>query len=544
MAAYDWEKEFKAWKWNVPEHFNMGYDCCDKWADDPKTANKTCLMWESEKGDTRKFTFAEMKAASNRFGNVLRKLGVKKGDRFLIRLPNVPEFQMAVLGGFKIGAVPIPSSMMFKDHEIEYRLNDSDAVAVLTSPEAVGEVDKIIANCPSVKNVIIVGKTKGDEVDLEKEMKAASDKLTIEKTKSTDIAFFCYTSGTTGNPKGAVHEHRWGMGNDPNALFWQAYQKDDIFAHTGDLNWIFPFGNGFIYAWRHGITTLVYQGRFDPAKWYSLMAKYKVTNLASVPTCYRMFLTVKDAEKTYDLKALRHCISAGEPLNPEVVVEWKRRFGIDILDGIGMTEIMVYLSNQKGMPIKPGSCGRPQPGHICAVVDDKGTPQPVGQEGNLAVKRDDPSLFREYWKKPEKTTECFVGEWFLSGDTLRIDEDGYFWFAGRGDDLIKASGYRISPFEVESAVNSHPAVLESAAVASPDPIRGTIVKSFVVLREGQKPSDKLVEDIQDHVKKVSAAYKYPREIEFVSSLPKTQSGKTKRKVLREQEKDRKQPKKL
>jgi len=370
-------------------------------------------------------------------------------------------------------------------------------------------------------------------------MKDASIHLEIEPTKHTDIAFFCYTSGTTGNPKGAVHLHQWVPGNDPSVLFWQNALETDIVAHTGDLNWIYPLGNGFLYTWRWGISTLVYDGKFDPVHWFELLEKYRVTNLASVPTAYRMFLTVNDAEKTYDLSRLRHCISAGEPLNPGVIKEWKRRFGIDAYDGIGMTEIMVYVSNMRDMKIKLGSCGRPQPGHLCALVNDEGKPVPLGETGVLAVKKTDPGLFREYWNKPEKTTESFKGDWFLSGDVLYQDEEGYYWFSGRNDDLIKASGYRISPFEVESAIISHPDVLECAVVASPDPMRGTIIKAYVVLRDRTKASERLVKEIQEHTKTVAAPYKYPREIEFVTELPKTQSGKIKRKELRELEQQKK-----
>lgn len=368
-------------------------------------------------------------------------------------------------------------------------------------------------------------------------------KLKLEPTNSDDMAFFCYTSGTTGNPKGAVHLHRWALGNDPSVLYWQNAKENDIVAHTGDLNWIYPLGNGFLYVWRWGITTFVYEGRFDANRWFELMEKYKVTNLASVPTAYRMFLTVKDAEKKYNLKPLRHCISAGEPLNPKVISEWKKRFGLDILDGIGMTEVMVYLSNMRDLKIRPGSCAKPQPGHICALVDDEGKTVPKGESGVLAVKADDPGLFKEYWNKPEKTKESFKNGWFLSGDVLHQDEEGYFWFSGRNDDLIKASGYRISPFEVESAIISHPDVLECAVIASPDETRGTIVKAYVVLHDRTKASDKLVEDIQEHTKRVAAPYKYPREIDFVTELPKTQSGKIKRKELRELEMEKKGVKK-
>jgi benzoate-CoA ligase family protein len=530
-VRFDYEKEYKNWKWNIPERYNMGYDCVDKHL--PALKNKVALYWEHESGETRKYTFWEYSTLSNKFGNVLKELGVKRGDRFLIRLPNVPEFQMAFLGGVKIGAVPIPSSVMFKAKEVEYRINDSSAILVVTTPEYVKEVEKI--KCPTLKHIIVVGDAEKDQLSFYDLMKSASRYLQIANTKANDIAFFCYTSGTTGMPKGTVHAHRWAIGNDPNALYWQLYRQDDIVAHTGMLAWIYPLGNAFIYAWRHGASVLLYEGRFDPERWFSLLEKYQVTNLASVPTAYRMLLTVRGAEKRYDLSQLRHCISAGEPLNPEVIQEWKRRFGLTILDGIGMTEIMVYLSNIPGMPVKPGSCGKPQPGHICAVVDEDGNPVKPGELGTLAIREGDPGLFLEYWNKPDKTRKAFKNGWFLTGDTVYMDEDGYYWFSARGDDLIMTSGYRVSPFEVESTLVEHPAVLEAAAVASPDKMRGVIVKAFVILNEGYEPSKELIKDIQKFAKESAAPYKYPREIEFVKELPKTQSGKIKRKELRELE---------
>jgi acetyl-CoA synthetase len=538
MGELEYEKIYKAWKWDIPKKYNIGVDVIDKHTT-TKNKNKVALYWENATGEAVRYTFWDLKNLSNKFGNVLKNLGFTKEDRFLIRLPNIPAFQISFLGGVKIGAVPIPSSVMFREHEIEYRINDSSAKAVITTPKFVKEVHAVKKNCKTLKHIIVVGDPQEGELSYNQIMKESSIHLDTEPTKNTDIAFFCYTSGTTGNPKGAVHLHQWVPGNDPSVLFWQNALETDIVAHTGDLNWIYPLGNGFLYTWRWGISTLVYDGKFDPVHWFELMEKYRVTNLASVPTAYRMFLTVKDAEKTYDLSALRHCISAGEPLNPEVIKEWKRRFGLDAHDGIGMTEIMVYLSNMQDMKIKLGSCGKPQPGHICALLDENGKPVPIGESGTLSVKKTDPGLFREYWNKLDKTKESFKGDWFLSGDVLYQDEDGYYWFSGRNDDLIKASGYRISPFEVESAIISHPEVLECAVVASPDPMRGTIIKSYVVLRDRTKASENMVKDIQEHTKKVAAPYKYPREIEFVTELPKTQSGKIKRKDLRELEKQKK-----
>jgi acetyl-CoA synthetase len=538
MGELNYDKEYKQWKWDIPTMYNIGADIVDKHAASGNR-NKLALIWENAAGATERYTFGELKTLTDKFGNVLKELGLAKGDRFLIRLPNNPAFQVSFVGGVKIGAVPIPSSVMFREHEVEYRINDSSAKAVITTAKYAKEVHAVEEHCKTLEHVIVVGDAQGDELSYPTLMKEAESHLAVERTKSTDIAFFCYTSGTTGNPKGAVHLHRWVPGNDPSVLFWQNGLPTDIIAHTGDLNWIYPLGNGFLYVWRWGITTFVYEGKFDPVKWFELLEKYHVTNLASVPTAYRMFLTVKDAEKTYDLSSLRHCISAGEPLNPEVIKEWKRRFDLDAHDGIGMTEIMVYLSNMRGMKMKLGSCGKPQPGHECALLDENGSPVTLGETGVLSVKKTDPGLFREYWNKPEKTAESFKGDWFLSGDMLYQDEEGYYWFSGRNDDLIKASGYRISPFEVESAIISYPDVLECAVVASPDPMRGVIIKAYVVLRDRSKASAGLVKEIQEHTKKVAAPYKYPREIEFVTELPKTQSGKIKRKELRELEKEKK-----
>jgi len=538
MGEFNYRKEYQNWKWDIPEKLNIGYDCVDKHTKTSKK-NKVALFWENEERETDKFTYSDMKNLTDKFGNALKNIGFKKGDRFLIRLPNLPEFQISFLGGTKIGAVPIPSSVMFRAHEIEYRVNDSKSKAVITTSKFVKQVNEVRDKCPSLEHIIIVDDAYDDQLPYHELMQEASRNLEIESTKSEDMAFFCYTSGTTGNPKGAVHLHRWVSGNDPSVLFWQQAKNDDLLAHTGDLNWIFPLGNGFLYPWRHGFSTFIYDGRFNPNRWLELIEKYKITNLASVPTAYRMFLTVNDPMKKYDLSSLRHCISAGEPLNPRVIQVWKNRTGLDIFDGIGMTEIMVYLSNYGGVKIKPGSCGKPQPGRICNIVNHKGKPLPQGEPGILAVKQTDPGLFKEYWNKPDKTKESFKNGWFLTGDVLYQDEDGYYWFSGRDDDLIMAAGYRISPFEVESAIISHSEVLECAVVASPDKMRGVIVKAFIILLDKTKASDDLVKDIQQHTKMVAAPYKYPREIEFVEELPKTQSGKIKRKELRELEKERK-----
>jgi acyl-coenzyme A synthetase/AMP-(fatty) acid ligase len=426
MGEFNYEKEYKKWKWNIPEKYNIGYDIVDKHAAS-KNRNKIALYWEYTNGESDRFTFGDMKNLTNKFGNALKKLGFKKGDRFLIRLPNIPEYHVSFIGGLKIGAVPIPSSVMLRAQEIAYRINDSSSKAVITTLRYVKEVNEIKDKCPTLTHIIIIDEDVSDQLSYRELMKDSSTSLNIEPTKSDDMAFFCYTSGTSGNPKGVVHLHRWVPSNDPNVLFWQQAKENDLIAHTGDLSWIFPLGNGFLYPWRWGVSTLIYDGRFDPKRWFELLEKYEVTNLASVPTAYQMFLTIKEAEKNYDLSSLRHCISAGEPLDTEVIKKWKKRFGLDLYDGIGMTEIMVYLSNFKGMKIKPGSCGKPQPGHLCMIVNQEGKPVSQGESGILAVKKTDPGLFKEYWNKPQKTNESFKNGWFLTGHVLYRDNEGYYW---------------------------------------------------------------------------------------------------------------------
>ena len=542
MGEFDYEKEYQSWKWNIPKNYNIGYDCVDKHTETYKR-NKIALYWENKKGETDKFTYNDMKRLTNKFGNVLKKLGFKKEDRYLIRLPNLPEFQVSFLGGVKIGAIPIPSSVMLGAQDIEYRINDSGAKAVITTSKYVEEVNNINRKCPTLEEIIIVDDAYADQLSYDELMKESSVNLDIEPTYNEDMAFFNYTSDTTNNPKGVVHLHRWVPGNDPSVLFWQQGRDDDLLTHTGDLNWIFPLGNGFLYSWRWGFSTFIYNGRFNPELWFELIEKYKITNLASVPTAYHMFLEVKDAEKKYDLTSLRHCISAGEPMNPMVIKEWRRRFNLNIYEGIGMTEIMVYLSNYENMTIKPGSYGKPHPGKICSILDHNGNPVPQGNHGVLGIKQTDPGLFKEYWKKPDMTKERFKNGWFLTGDVFYQDKDGYFWFSGRNDDLIITSGYRISPFEIESLIISHPDVSECAVVATPEKNSSVIVKAFVVLHDITKASNDLIKKIQEHIKMAADSGKYLNEIEFVEELPKTQSGMVNRKQLRKLEIERKGVKK-
>jgi acetyl-CoA synthetase len=471
-------------------------------------------------------------------------LGVQRGDRVFLRLPNIPEFYIAALAVAKLGGVFIPSSTQFRASEVGYRLNDSGAVAAISTTSLAAAIDECAGSCPTLKHIITVpypernGAT-AEHQDFNRLLENGSEKFNPAPTQNDDIAFIAYTSGTTGDPKGVVHFQRYPIAYDGLIRYWHDYQPEDIAACPSELGWLLPVASTFLYALGKGLTVVLFDamgGKFDPEKWFALIEKYRITNFTAPPTTYRMMMTVAGAATRFNLSTWRHAVSAGEPLPADTLAAIKKEFGVSPIDGIGMSECMVYCFNHVGVPLKPGSCGRPGPGTVIELMDDNMNPVATGEEGVLCVRRDShPGMMKEYWNKQDRTAEIFRGDWYYSGDVLVRDEDGYFWFKGRNDDVMKASGYRISPFEVESCLVSHPAILEAAAVESPDAMRGMVVKAFVVLRDGQQPSDALACDIQEYVKRTIAPYKYPRKVEFVTALPKTTSGKIRRRELRERE---------
>lgn len=543
--SFDYHAVWSSWNpWSaIPSDYNLGVHLTHGQVLAGR-GDKVALFWENAAGVCRVLTYRQLDVLTNSLASSLQRLGLQRGDRVFLRLPNVPEFYLAALAVAKLGGVFIPSSTQFRASEVEYRLKDSGAVAAITTTSLVDAIDQVRSGCPELKHVIVLPypdvRQSLEHLDFWQLVTGGSEAFAPAATRSDDIAFIAYTSGTTGDPKGVVHLHRYPIAYESLIRYWHDYRADDVVACPSELGWLLPVASTFLYALGKGLTVVLYDalgGKFDPARWFALFQKYRITNFTAPPTTYRMMMASADAAKRFNLSSWRHAVTAGEPLPADTLEAIRKHFGVTPLDGIGMSECMVYCFNMAGTPVRPGSCGRPGPGTVIELLDEDLKPVPPGSEGVLCVRRDThPGMMKEYWNKPERTAEIFRGDWYYSGDVLVRDDEGYFWFKGRNDDVMKASGYRISPFEVESCLVSHPAVLEAAAVESPDPMRGMVVKAFLVLRSEFTPSDALAGEIQEYVKRTIAPYKYPRKIEFVAALPKTTSGKIKRKELREREK--------
>jgi acetyl-CoA synthetase len=525
----------------IPRQYNLGVDLTRRHVEAGR-ADEPCLVWENSLGERRTFTYGEMDVLSDRCASALAKLGVQRGDRVLLRLPNLPEFYIAALGIAKLGGVFIPTSTQFRAPEVEYRLRDSGAVAAISTTHLVGAIDESRATCPELKRILTVPcndvERAADHLDFWNTLIEAPAYFAPADTSADDTAFIAYTSGTTGEPKGVVHAHRYAAAYDYLIRDWHNYRAGDVCACPAELGWLLPVASTFLYAMRAGICAMLYHpvdGRFRAEAWLDLIARHRVTNFVGTPTIYRMLIAAPEIADA-QLHTLRHGVSAGEPLPPDTIAAVKRHLGFEPLDGIGMSECMVYCYNRAGERLHHGSCGVPAPHIRMRLVDEEMRDVAPGESGVLCVHRDDhPGMMRGYWNKPEQTAEIFRGEWYYSGDVLVRDRAGQLWFQGRADDVIKASGYRISPFEVESCLAAHSAVHEAAVVGAPDALRGTVVKAFIVLRPGAVASVALARELQDWVKTNSAGYKYPRQVEFVTELPKTTSGKIKRRLLRTQE---------
>lgn len=531
---FKWRDAYKELNW-MGNRLNMAYAAVDSHVDTWRK-NKIALYWEGEK-KSKEYTFMQLSEESNKFANVLRDMGVDKGDRAFIFLPRIPELYISFLGILKTGAIAGTMFAAFGPSGIKDRLENSSAKVVITDDTLKKRIYKVKKELPDLENIIVVGKTKGREKSYAKEMTGASDKFKVVRTKPTDDAFMLYTSGTTGKPKGVVHRHMALLQEHVTAKWVLDIHEGDVYWCTADPGWVTGVAYGILGSWSNAASSVVDEGRFDPKKWYSILDKYNVSVWYTAPTAIRMLMAAGNKlPKKYDLSNLRHMCSVGEPLNPEAVRWSLKVFGIPFHDTWWQTETGgILIANYPSLPIKPGSMGKPLPGVEAAIIDDNGKNVKPGREGNLAVKPGWPSMMKKIWRRPKKYKSYFMKGWYLSGDRALVDKDGYFWFIGRADDVIKTSGERVGPFEVESALVEHPAVVEAGVIGKPDPMRGEIIKAFVVLAKGYKPSEKLENNIKQFVKKNLAGHAYPREIEFTKTLPKTRSGKIMRRVLKSRE---------
>ena len=517
----------------VPEYFNFTADVIGGWA--ARAPEDLALVAVAADETVRRFTVREISEEAARAATLLRQLGVEKGDRVLVLLPRVAEWYAAMLGCFKIGAVPIPGTTQLTSHDIEYRLQTATAKAAVVHVDSADRVDAVANHCPSLTVKLAVGGSVNGWADFDTPV---DEPIASEPTRSDDALLIYFTSGTTAQPKMVLHtQASLGIGHELTARYWHDLRPGDLHWTVSDFGWAKAAWGKLFGAWRLGVPMFLWNivGKPDYDRMIRMIAEHGITSFCAPPTIYRSLVQMDLA--AYDWSTLRHCTAAGEPLNPEVIAVWGASTGITIYDGYGQTETVCLVANYPWMEVRPGSMGRPMPGFDVDIVDDDGNRLKADQEGHIAV-RTEPrpvGLFREYWLDEERTASVFRHGWYYTGDKATKDRDGYFWFVGRSDDVILSAGYRIGPFEVESALLEHPACMEAAVIGKPDTQRGEVVKAFVVLTEGYAPSDSLVIDLQDHVKSVTAPYKYPREIAFVEELPKTVSGKIRRVELRQQE---------
>ena len=544
-AAYrdfTWEEARREIDWFDGGRLNAAYNSVDRHARNWRK-NKVALYWEGERGEVEKYTFRELAEASNQFANALKSIGVNKGDRVFIFLPRLPELYVAFLGILKMGAIAGTLFAAFGPDALRDRLGDSEAKVVITVPSFLPRVEEIVGDLPALESIVIID-TRGTEVRLKPKehlysvlMSVASNRFEAEPMAPDDYAFMLYTSGTTGKSKGVVHAHQAVMQEYLTAKWILDLKEDDIYWCTADPGWVTGIAYGILGSWANGVSSVLFEGRFNPREWYRIAEKYEVSVWYTAPTAIRMLMKEGSAVAgEYDLSHLRHLASVGEPLNPEAIRWGIEAFGLPFHDNWWQTETgSMLISNYPSMPIKLGSMGRPFPGITATIVDDDGKELSVGIPGNLAIKPGWPSMMRTIWKNQAKYDEYLKDGWYLSGDKAYRDDDGYFWFIGRADDVIKTAGERVGPFEVESALVEHPAVVEAGVIGKPDMMRGEIIKAFVVLNSGHKPTPELEADIKNFVKKHLAGHAYPREIEFTDQLPKTQSGKIMRRVLKARE---------
>lgn len=528
----NYEEIRQAFRWEVPEQYNLGIDVCDK-----HPANKRALIYEDEAGNVTTYTFGQLSKFSNRFANVLQALGLECGERVGILLSQSPEAAITHLAVYKAGGIAVPLFTLFGPDAIEYRLANSDARVVVTDGPNLEKLLTIRDRLPSLSTIIVTEGENEDAVNFWALLNKASADFKPIATTANDPALIIYTSGTTGPPKGAVHAHRVLLGHLPGVEFPHNLfpQPGDLFWTPADWAWIGGLIDVLLPSWHHGIPVLAHRARkFDPEYAFHLIAQHNVRNTFLPPTALKLMRQVENPKERHAIN-LRSLGSGGETLG-EALLSWGDEvFGLTINEFYGQTEVNLVLGNCASiLPVRPGSMGRPIPGHNVDIIDEEGHPMAPGAVGQVAIQRPDPVMFLEYWRNPEATEKKFIGDWCLTGDLASKDDEGYFWYKSRDDDIITSAGYRIGPGEIEECVMKHPAIALVAAVGVPDPVRTEVVKAFVVLKPEFSPNDALASEIQAFVKSRLAAHEYPREVEFVSELPMTATGKIMRRKLRKQ----------
>jgi acetyl-CoA synthetase len=515
-SILSYEQACREHEWRVPERYNIAADVCDK-----HPAGKLAMVFEDFRGNQRQVTWGEQRSLANRAANLLASHGVSRGDRVSVCAPASPETAAFFLGTWKLGAILLSLSVLYGDEGIRHRIGDSESKVLVTDPENVGRMPADL-----VEEVIVLDENLLVGVD---------DSFETADTSSDDPAQLYYTSGTTGLAKGILHAHRYVLAHE-EFVYCHDIRDGELFHGMGEWAWAAGIAP-LLGPWRYGAAQFVYQreGGFDPEKQLEVLSRNNVTNVFTTPTAVRSMMGIGDAGERFPQKFRRAC-SAGEPLNPEAIRWFREQYGITVLDFYGLTESYPLCANFPFMEVREGSMGKPMPGWDVQILDEDESPVGVGERGEICLRaRSNPHYPLGYWNNEEAARETFGGEWFHSQDAAEHDADGYFWYAGRADDVIISAGYRIGPFEVESACIEHPAVREAAAIASPDEVKGNVVKAFIVLADGHRPSDELASDIQRFIRRRLSAYAYPRRIEFVDDLPKTLTGKIRRIELREHE---------
>lgn len=535
----DFKKNYKV---NVPENFNFGFDIVDAWAD--LEPDKKALVWVNDHGEEKIFTFTDIKKLSNKAANFFKSIGVKKGSVVMLILRRRWEYWVCATALHKIGATLIPGTLQLTKKDISYRANAAgiNTIVCVNDEFVLTQVQEATKEAPGIKNKILVVDDREGWMNFEREIEKFPDTFERptgeEATKWDDIMLVYFTSGTTGMPKMVQHNFSYPLGHIVTAKYWQQVQENKLHMSVSDSGWA-KFGWGKIYGqWICGAVVFCYDmDKFVPLNLLKMITKYKVTTFCAPPTMFR-FMLQEDVTK-FDLTCIKHCCIAGEPLNPEVFKKWYNLTGLKLYEGFGQSESSVMIANFKWFDPIPGSTGKPSPLYDIQLIDADGNPCEDGDEGTIAimdVKHNPPvGLFTGFFHDPEKTEEKLGGKYYDTGDVAWRDSNGYYWFVGRNDDVIKCSGYRIGPFEVESALLEHKAVVECAITAAPDPIRGQVVKATIVLAKGYKGTPELTKELQNYVKKVTAPYKYPRIIEYVDELPKTLGGKIKRAQIRKKD---------